>query len=167
VARYLIPFRRPGGKSRLGDPELALCMARDVSAACRAVSGDPLLVTASGGLSGAVADALGALQGGPVTIVNADLPCATPEELEELTGAAPALVAAADGTTNALALGDRDDFVPLYGPGSAARFEAALGATRLSLAGLEHDVDTWGDLERVRDRVGAHTRGYLRTLVRA
>ena len=102
-----------------------------------------------------------------MTIVNADLPCVTSGELEQLSAAAPALVAAADGTTNAIALRDAADFTPLYGPGSAARFEAELGATRLDLPGILDDVDTWDDLERVRDRVGRNTRQYLAMLVQA
>jgi 2-phospho-L-lactate guanylyltransferase (CobY/MobA/RfbA family) len=99
-----------------------------------------------------------------VTILNGDLPCVTRAELEQLTAAAPALVAADDGTTNALALRDAADFEPLYGPGSAARFEQTLAATRLDLPGLRDDVDTWDDLERVRERVGPHTRNYLEKL---
>jgi hypothetical protein len=35
VARYVIPFR-PNGKTRLGDPRLAVCMADDVIAPPRA-----------------------------------------------------------------------------------------------------------------------------------
>ena len=85
----------------------------------------------------------------------------TAAELEQLTAAAPAIVAADDGTTNALALRDARDFEPLYGAGSASRFEERLGARRLDLPGLRDDVDTWDDLERVRDRVGANTRAYL------
>ena len=84
-----------------------------------------------------------------------------------MTAAAPAIVAAADGTTNALALRDAADFEPLYGPGSAARFREQLAAVELDLAGLRDDVDTWDDLERVRDRVGKNTRGYLERLARA
>ena len=64
----------------------------------------------------------------PFLVVNADLPCVTPRDLLALAGASPddglALVAAADGTTNALALSSPELFVPLYGPGSAARFAA-------------------------------------------
>jgi 2-phospho-L-lactate guanylyltransferase (CobY/MobA/RfbA family) len=159
VARFLIPSR-VGGKTRLGDERLARAMAEDVAAAVRALAEEPLLVTEPGGLGGAVAAAVAGLDG-PVAIVNGDCPCVTVDELEQLVAAAPALVAARDGTTNALALLNARDFAPLYGPGSAARFEAHLRARRLELPGLRDDVDTWVDLERVRDRLGPHTRGYL------
>ena len=62
----------------------------------------------------AIAAALAELSG-PVTIVNSDVPCVTASELEQLSAAAPALVAAPDGTTNALSLRDARDFEPLYG----------------------------------------------------
>jgi 2-phospho-L-lactate guanylyltransferase (CobY/MobA/RfbA family) len=158
MARFVIPYR-VGGKSRLGDARLAAAMFADV----RAAAGDALVVDAPGGQNLAVAQALAALRG-PVTIVNSDLPCITPAELAALTAAAPALVAADDGTTNALALRDAADFEPLYGRGSAARFEENLGAMRLELPGIRDDVDTWGDLERLCARVGRHTRAYLATL---
>jgi 2-phospho-L-lactate guanylyltransferase (CobY/MobA/RfbA family) len=164
VATFVIPYR-VGGKTRLGDPQLALAMLSDVTDAVHEVVGEALLVDGPGGQGAAVADALAALQGA-VTIVNADLPCVTSAELEELSAAAPALVAAADGTTNALALRAGSDFEPLYGAGSAARFEERLAAVRLDLPGLRDDVDTWEDLDRVRDRVGKHTRRYLTTLAR-
>jgi 2-phospho-L-lactate guanylyltransferase (CobY/MobA/RfbA family) len=155
MATFVIPFRL-NGKTRLGDRQLARAMLADVQAA----AGDAVVADASGGQGAAVSDALAGLSG-PVTIVNSDVPCVTAAELEQLSAAAPALVAAADGTTNALALRDARDFEPLYGEGSAARFEQRLGARRLDLAGLRDDVDTWDDLERVRERVGAHTRAYL------
>ena len=113
------------------------------------------------GRQGNVLAAALAVQRGPVTILNGDLPCITSSEIAQLTAAAPAIVAAADATTNAIALRDAADFTPLYGPGSAARFEAALGAARLDLPGLRDDVDTWDDLQSVRDRVGDNTRAYL------
>jgi 2-phospho-L-lactate guanylyltransferase (CobY/MobA/RfbA family) len=165
VTRYVIPFR-PNGKTRLGDARLAVCMADDVIAAAARISADPVIADELGGIGEAVSAALATVRGS-VTIVNGDCPCVTSEELEELTANAPALVAARDGTTNAIALADARDFASLYGPGSADRFEAHLGARRLDLPGLCDDVDTWDDLERVRDRLGSHTRAYLLQLERA
>jgi 2-phospho-L-lactate guanylyltransferase (CobY/MobA/RfbA family) len=156
MATFVIPFR-VNGKTRLGDGQLARAMLADVQDA----TGEAIVVDAPGGQGVAIAAALAELDG-PVTIVNSDVPCVTAAELGELTAAAPALVAADDGTTNALSLRDARDFEPLYGDGSAARFEARLGAKRLDLPGLRDDVDTWDDLERVRTRVGRHTRAYLR-----
>jgi 2-phospho-L-lactate guanylyltransferase (CobY/MobA/RfbA family) len=158
MATFVIPHR-VDGKTRLGDPELARAMLADVQAAV-ADAGAAIVVDGPGGQGTAVATALAELRG-PVTILNGDLPCVTVAEVKALTAAAPALVAAEDGTTNALALRDARDFAPLYGPGSAARYEAQLGASRLDLPGMRDDVDTWDDLERVRDRVGANTRMYL------
>jgi len=151
MATFVVPFKR-GGKTRLGDPELALAMLLDVEAACAAL-GEVRICDGPGGQGAAVAGALDALSG-PVAIVNADVPCVTTDELERLVAATPALVAAHDGTTNALALRDARDFQPLYGPGSAARF----GLPMLELPGLQDDVDTWDDLLRVADRVGPNTR---------
>jgi 2-phospho-L-lactate guanylyltransferase (CobY/MobA/RfbA family) len=160
MAMFVIPYR-VSGKTRLGDAQLAAAMFADV----RVAAGDALVVDAPGGQNQAVAQALARLSG-PVTIVNSDLPCVTHAELAQLAAAAPALVAAYDGTTNALALRDAADFQPLYGPGSAARFEESLNAVRLDLPGIRDDVDTWEDLDRLGERVGRHTRAYLATLVR-
>jgi 2-phospho-L-lactate guanylyltransferase (CobY/MobA/RfbA family) len=162
MVRYLVPFR-PDGKTRLADSGLARAMLRDVAAAVHELGEDLLVVDAPGGQGVAVGAALATLSG-PVTIVNSDLPCVTSDELAALTRAAPALVAARDGTTNALALRNAHEFAPLYGAGSAARFSEHLGATRLALPGIRYDVDTWDDLERVRDRAGKHTRRYLNAL---
>lgn len=141
-------------------------MVDDVIAAASRVSAELVIADKRGGLAEAVSAVLATIRG-PVTIVNGDCPCVTAEELEELTASAPALVAARDGTTNAIALADAERFASLYGPGSADRFEAHLGARRLDLPGLRDDVDTWEDLERVRDRVGRYTRDYLLQLERA
>ena len=165
MTTYLIPYRI-GGKTRLGDPKLALAMLSDVTEAVNELAEEALVVDGPGGQGEAVAGTL-AVSHGPVTILNADLPCVTSAEIEELTAAAPALVAARDGTTNALALRDVGDFKPLYGPGSAARFAHHLGAITLDLPGMRDDVDTWDDVERVRDRVGKHTHRYLNKLARA
>ena len=140
-------------------------MLSDVTAAVSEIAGEAHVVDGPGGQGEAVAGALAVLRG-PVTIVNADLPCVTSAELEQLTASAPAIVSARDGTTNAISLRDAGDFEPLYGPGSAARFAKRLGATRLALPGMRDDVDTWDDLERVRERVGTNTREYLSRLAR-
>jgi len=164
MATYVIPYR-VGGKTRLGDPGLALAMLSDVTDAVNEIADEALVVDGPGGQGNAVAAELAARRG-PITIVNADLPCVTPDDLQELTKRAPAIVAARDGTTNALSILDAADFARLYGPGSAARFAAHLGAERLALPGLRDDVDTWEDLERIRDRVGRNTRRYLEKLER-
>ncbi len=152
---FVVPFR-PDGKTRLGDPELARAMLLDVTAACEQV-GDVLICDGPGGQGAAVAALLATLEG-PVAIVNSDVPCVTPSELRELVDSAPALVAARDGTTNALALADARDFRPLYGPNSAARF----GLRRLELPGLSEDVDTPDDLIRLAAQLGPNTRNALR-----
>jgi 2-phospho-L-lactate guanylyltransferase (CobY/MobA/RfbA family) len=154
MALFVIPFKLDG-KTRLGDPELAWAMFLDVRAACEQV-GEVRICDAPGGQGPAVAASLAAIEG-PVAVVNADVPCVTSYELEELVAAAPALVAARDGTTNALSLEDARDFRPLYGPGSAARF----GSKQLDLPGLREDVDTWDDLTGLTQHVGPNTRSAL------
>jgi 2-phospho-L-lactate guanylyltransferase (CobY/MobA/RfbA family) len=151
---FVIPAK-PGGKTRLGDARLAGAMLLDVRAACLQV-GAVVVCDEPGGQNAAVAAALRRLSG-LVAIVNADVPAVTPDELRELVAAAPALVAARDGTTNAIAFLDARNFTPSYGPGSAARF----GLPHLELPGLVVDVDTRDDLARVADRVGFHTRSVL------
>jgi 2-phospho-L-lactate guanylyltransferase (CobY/MobA/RfbA family) len=167
VATIVIPFRREPGKTRLAPlsagarAELVVAMLADVRAACAAVA-PTVLAEAPGGQARAVAAALRGVHG-PVAILNADLPCATRADVERLLAAAPALVEAADGTTNALAFPDPESFRPLYGPGSAGRF-AALGLARAAIPNLADDVDTLADLERLADRVGPHTRAVLEAL---
>jgi 2-phospho-L-lactate guanylyltransferase (CobY/MobA/RfbA family) len=155
MATFVVPFK-PDGKTRLGDPEVAWAMLLDVRAACEQV-GEVRICDTPGGQGAAVAATLASLEG-PVAIVNADVPCVMAYELQELLRAAPALVAARDGTTNALALADAREFQPLYGPGSAARF----GLKQLDLPGLREDVDTWEDLLRLAPHVGPNTRSVLR-----
>ncbi|HST18702.1 MAG TPA: 2-phospho-L-lactate guanylyltransferase [Gaiellaceae bacterium] len=116
------------------------------------------------GLDGAVEHGLPA----PFLVVNADLPCATARDLLALAGAVPehglALVAAADGTTNALALSEARLFEPVYGPGSAARFAALAPSRMFEAPNLRDDVDTVADLARVASRLGPHTRRLYRSL---
>jgi 2-phospho-L-lactate/phosphoenolpyruvate guanylyltransferase len=164
MATIVIPFR-PNGKQRLARaaPGLAKAMLVDVLAACEPVA-PTLIAGAEGGQGPAVQAALVGLEG-PVAIVNADLPCARPEDIERLLAEAPplglALVEAADGTTNALALSSPDVFQPLYGPGSAERFRAAAPSRTLAIENLADDVDTPDDLARLDGRLGPSTRAAL------
>ena len=188
----VVPFRGTEGKSRL-DPlpadaraHLAVAMFRDVLAACAAVgptfavappetdvAGATAVVDPGGGQGPAVRAAIDAAvlatgTDGPYLVVNADLPCVTPRDLVTLAGAIPeqglALARAADGTTNALGLASADLFVPLYGPGSSARF-AGLGPSReVDAPNLIDDVDTVADLERLGARLGPCTRSVLASL---
>lgn len=191
MATIVVPFRGSDPKQRLAvdDPArraLAEAMLADVVAAASAV-GDVLVVAPAGtsvpstaahvadprrgqgaaveaGLAAATAAGLPA----PYLVVNADLPCAGPRDLLALAGAVPgdglALVAAADGTTNALAFGDPSLFEPVYGPGSAERFAALGRSTELDAPNLVDDVDTLDDLSRLQGRLGEHTRHVLVSL---
>jgi 2-phospho-L-lactate guanylyltransferase len=187
----VVPFRGVKGKSRLGPlprearSALALAMLRDVVAACAAVGptfvvapagtdpGPATLVRDPGGGQGAAVQAgldaaLAAGGAGPLLVVNADLPCVTARDLLALAGAVPAgglaYAAAADGTTNALALEASGLFAPLYGPGSAARFAALAPSCRIDAPNLADDVDGLADLDRLGGRLGAWTRGVLGSL---
>lgn len=104
----------------------------------------------------------------PFLVVNADLPCATARDLLALAGAVPdgglALAAAADGTTNALALADDRLFEPCYGPGSAERFAALAEARRVEAPNLVDDVDALTDLSRLAARLGTRSRRVLESL---
>ena len=193
MATVVVPYRNSDPKRRLeplgaaARERLAAAMLADVlDAACAvgevivvaveppadiaaaaAVVPDPRRgqgAAVQAGLDAAVERALPA----PFLVVNADLPCATARDLLALAGAIPedglALVAAGDGTTNALALARVQLFEPLYGPGSATRF-AALGSSRLLDApNLRDDVDTVADLARVAPRLGAQTDRAFREL---
>jgi 2-phospho-L-lactate guanylyltransferase len=186
----VVPFRSSDPKRRLSGlspPErerLAQAMLADVLAAAAPVGvvlvvapGSPSLPAGArhvldprrgqGAAVQAALDAAVALPG-PYLVVNADVPCITTRDLLALAGVVPgggiALVAAADGTTNALALADASLFKPVYGPGSAARFAALAPARVFDAPNLADDVDTTADLARLRDRVGAHTRRVLASL---
>jgi 2-phospho-L-lactate guanylyltransferase len=187
----VVPFRGSEGKSRLARLPLEAraavreAMLADVLAAAEAVgktfvvSSARRLLTAATlvrddgrGQGAAVAAALDlAARAGasaPFLVLNADLPCVTARDLLALAAAVPpgglALVSAPDGTTNALALSSPELFAPLFGPGSAARFAALAPSRLLDLPNLRDDVDRPGDLERLRGRLGPHTRKALARL---
>jgi 2-phospho-L-lactate/phosphoenolpyruvate guanylyltransferase len=197
MAAIVVPFRGSGAKARLAalaDPargRLALAMLGDVLAACCAVGetavvtedegaetlarglGARTLADPGGGQGNAVAAALEQMDPGPILVVNADLPCAVPHDLRALRRATPrrgiALVAAADGTTNALGLATPQAFAPLFGPGSAARFRThgqglGLEVVSASIPNLADDVDTFEDLRRIGLRAGPRTQAVLATL---
>jgi 2-phospho-L-lactate guanylyltransferase (CobY/MobA/RfbA family) len=174
----VVPFRGETAKERLAPAPgevragLAQAMLDDVLAAAEPV-GAVVLAEEPGGQGQAVEGALRRVEPGPVLIVNADLPCARPRDLLTLLGALPegglALVEAADGTTNALALAFPHLFAPLYGERSAERFLARaerLGAPAAlaTIPNLADDVDTLADLERLVDRLGEHTAAALEAL---
>jgi 2-phospho-L-lactate/phosphoenolpyruvate guanylyltransferase len=174
----VVPFRGETAKQRLSPaPDevraaLAQAMLDDVLAAAGAV-GEVVLAADGGGQGPAVEAALRRVQPGPVLVVNADLPCVRPRDLLTLLGALPegglALVAAADGTTNALALATPHLFAPVYGPRSAERFIARaqhleVPAAVAAIPNLADDVDTIGDLERLEGRLGPHTAEALNAL---
>ncbi len=193
MPEVVVPFRGPDGKSRLSfglgeaRAELALAMLADVLEAAKPV-GPTVLVTSGEaaarlggdvvpdpgrGQGAAVAAALERLPEGPALIVNADLPCATPRDLLALLGSMPprgmALVPAADGTTNALALSTPRQFASLYGVGSAERFLGhargrGVECVRASIPNLVDDVDTFEDLARLETRAGPRTRAALASL---
>ena len=164
MATIVIPFR-PNGKERLASagPGLAQAMLVDVLAACEPIA-RTVIAGGENGQGPAVQEALVGLEG-PVAIVNADLPCAQPEDVRRLLAETPlfglALVEAADGTTNALAVSSPDVFQPLYGPGSAERFRAAAPSRTLTIENLADDVDTPDDLARLNGRLGPSTREAL------
>ena len=83
----------------------------------------------------------------PYLVVNADLPCATPRDLLALVGAIPegglALAAAADGTTNALALVGRRAVRAALRPGQRRALRSArAGRAPVDAPNLVDDVDT-------------------------
>jgi 2-phospho-L-lactate guanylyltransferase len=192
MTTVVVPFRSSDPKRRLATlserdrVRLAEAMLADVLAAAVAVG--PVLVVSPQsialpdratrvadprrGQGAAVRAALDAATAtglpAPYLVVNADLPCATTRDLLALVGAVPdgglAFVAAADGTTNALALSDERLFQPVYGPGSAERFAALADSMRLDSPNLMDDLDAPGDLARLTGRVGEHTRRVLAAL---
>lgn len=197
MAAIVVPFRGSRAKRRLDGVSdgaraaLALAMLGDVLAACVPV-GRTLLVTddelaaelarelgaetiadPGAGQGPGVEAGLAAVAGEAVLVVNADLPCVVPHDIRALAKAVPpggiAVVAARDGTTNALGLTTPSLFAPLYGPGSAERFHqraAELGrdAVATVIPALVDDVDTLADLQRISLRAGPRTQAAIATL---
>jgi 2-phospho-L-lactate guanylyltransferase (CobY/MobA/RfbA family) len=178
MASVVVPFRGETAKQRLAPaPEevrarIAQAMFEDVRAAAVAV-GTVVVADDAGGQGPAVEAALRHIGEGPILVVNADLPCARPRDLLTLLGALPegglALVPAADGTTNALALAASHLFAPLYGPNSADRFldrADRLGVTAAvaAIPSLAEDVDRLEDLERLHGDLGPNTAAALDAL---
>jgi 2-phospho-L-lactate guanylyltransferase (CobY/MobA/RfbA family) len=172
---FVIPYRGEDAKRRLEPlPQaarhaLAQAMLADVVAACERAGG-PVVVAREGDQGEAVESAIRGADSGPIVVVNADLPCAQPRDLLTLLGALPegglALVEAADGTTNALALASSSLFAPLYGDGSAERFRARAErldapAVTAEIPNLVDDVDTVSDLERLEHCLGPRTTAVL------
>lgn len=122
--------------------------------------GAEALADPGGGLGAAVAAALARVDGHAL-VVNADLPTVTPHAIRRLAAAGLALVEAEDGTTNALSLPEPALFVPLYGPGSAARFHAHAPFATVHIPELAADVDTQADLERLAPLSGPRTRALV------
>jgi 2-phospho-L-lactate guanylyltransferase len=176
VPTIVVPYRGDA-KRRLPAPiraGAALAMLGDVVAAALEI-GPVVLVTddrsvaprearviadPGAGLGAAVAAGLADVKGHAL-VVNADLPCATPDAIARLAASGLALVEAADGTTNALSLPDPSTFLPLYGPGSAERFRSHAPFLTVRIPELELDVDTERDLERVTRPLGPRTRALL------
>src|SRR4029453_1685051 len=162
----VVPFRPETAKRRLAPAPnearaaLAQAMLQDVLAAAEAVGGG-IRADQGGGKGPPPAAARRHVERVPILVVNADLPCVKARDLLTLLGALPegglALVPAADGTTNALALSAPHLFAPLYGPNSAERFLARaerldVPAAFAAIPNLADDVDTLSDLERIEVR---------------
>jgi 2-phospho-L-lactate/phosphoenolpyruvate guanylyltransferase len=194
VPSIVVPFRGVSGKQRLGPLSdgarvaLSLAMLTDVLAACTVIGEtyvvtndedgarvarelDALVISDPGNGQGpAVGAALRRIGERRTLIVNADVPCVLPDDLRALDAAIPdegiAVVAARDGTTNALGLSSPSLFAPLYGPGSAERFRMyaearGVRAAAVAIANLAEDVDALEDLERLELRIGPRTLSTL------
>ena len=168
----VIPFRGEDAKQRLPEDlraELARAMLADVVAAAEEIG--EAIVADGAGQGAAVEAALQHARELPVLVVNSDVPAATPRDLLTLLGSVPpdgiAVVAAGDGTTNALALATPALFEPVYGPGSAARFLELAPSRRVEIPNLADDVDSFADLLRLEARLGRHTAAALDALTAA
>jgi 2-phospho-L-lactate/phosphoenolpyruvate guanylyltransferase len=157
--------------SAVGTPQVVTSDSEGAAFAREAGAG--VLDDAGGGQGPAVQAALARLGPGAVIVLNADLPCAVPDDLRALLAATPAggvaLVEALDGTTNGLGISAPELFAPLYGPDSARRFRAhveslGLQVVNAALPNLTDDVDTLGDLQRLHLRLGPRSQACLAEL---
>jgi len=196
VTTLVIPFAGIDGKTRLHASsrvrrDVSLAMLGDVLAAAHSVGhirlvtpdeegaalgrevGADVVSDPGGGQGGAVQAALEGVDPGAIVIVNADLPCALPDDLRALRAATPAggiaLVEALDGTTNALSIPAPEIFAPLYGADSARRFlarvrELGLEAVSAAIPNLADDVDTLEDLQRLHLRLGPRSQMSLASI---
>jgi len=196
VTTVVIPFAGVEGKTRLHASrrtrhELSLAMLGDVVVAAlavgrvRVVTPDPDGIALANGAGADVVDdpgrgqgaavlaALAELEPGAILILNADVPCALPDDLRALLAATPpggvALVEALDGTTNALSIPAPEAFADLYGRDSATRFRSHAEALGLEVAAaavpnLADDVDTLDDLRRLHLRLGPRSQAALSNL---
>ena len=196
MTTVVIPFAGVEGKTRLHASrrtrhELSLAMLGDVVVAAlavgrvRVVTPDPDGIALANGAGADVVDdpgrgqgaavlaALAELEPGAILILNADVPCALPDDLRALLAATPpggvALVEALDGTTNALSIPAPEAFADLYGRDSATRFRSHAEALGLEVAAaavpnLADDVDTLDDLRRLHLRLGPRSQAALSNL---
>lgn len=195
----IVPVRGRDGKHRLDGflspderAQLVEAMLADVVAACaEARSVDEILVVTTepgvvpagadvleddgSGHAAAIARALGdprARSG--ALVVMADCPLATAEALDTLSSAARpvALVAAADGGMNALALRTADALEPVFGVRDASRETleraqaAGVEAVVVEEPGLAFDVDRPADVWKLREHdVGTRAHDALEEIL--
>jgi 2-phospho-L-lactate/phosphoenolpyruvate guanylyltransferase len=145
------------------------------------VTGPRHITDPGGGLNAALDSGIRVLAGDgaqSVVVLPADIPFAAPQEVESLlsVGREAEVVIVPDRSgsgTNALFLSPPTAIQPIFGPDSFRRHvhRAQAGGLRtrsLSLPGIGFDIDTPGDLNRLRRRVaGSPAFGFLDTLVTA
>lgn len=186
MLRFVLPVRSlTAGKSRLqmaepSTPELITAMLADsIAAALGSALGEVVVATADrnvadvvtalgaevwmtdSGLNGAIREARGP---GRCAALLPDVPAATSAEIRRvLSEHERGFVPDRAGTGTTMAFDQALE--PRFGPGSAARFEAA-GLTRVDMpgSGLSIDVDTAADLAAARRAgLGEHTLRLLQS----
>ena len=161
---FVIPYRDRRQVPARRRRELALAMLADVTDAVNELAGRGARRRRPGRARARPSPLLWQGFSGPVTIVNSDLPCATGAEIEELLPL-PAGDRSSPRTGRRTHLRCATSPTSSRSTGRAARRASSehLAAVQLEPARTSRDdVDTWDDLERVRDRVGKNTRGVSR-----